>query len=246
MTTIVGLVANARMFLAGDSLASGSGSAVTLKRPKVVHKLVEVESGGQEPLLIGVAGSFRVAQLVSAIEPPPSSSCAGDFEYIAIDLVEAIRQELGNKGAMVKDREEETATMQMLIGYRGCLYEIQADFSVIQVDRSYHAVGSGADFVLGAWYAMRDKPIEYAAWLRVAFDVATHFDVGTRLPVYGLTDSDELLIYRNTADNGLADLLELNQILHGTETEAYAWPKLTKRLGEMIRLRQKEQPNGNS
>ena len=239
MTTIVGLVTNERMFLAGDSLASGPGSAVTLKRPKVVHKLVEVESGGQEPLLIGVAGSFRVAQLVCAIEPPPYSRM-DDFDYIAIDIVEAIRQELSNKGAMVKTQEEETATMQMLIGYRRCLYEIQADFSVIQVHRSYHAVGSGADFVLGAWYAMRDKPIEYAAWLRLAFDVATHFDVGTRLPVYGLSELNELLIYRHTADNGLADLLELNQILHGTETEAYAWPKLTKRLGEMIRLRQKE------
>lgn len=41
-------------------------------------------------------------------------------------------------------------------------------------------------------------------------------------------------------DPHLLDLLELQRIAGGTETEAYAWPKLMTRLSAMIRLRQGE------
>lgn len=39
-------------------------------------------------------------------------------------------------------------------------------------------------------------------------------------------------------DPHLADLLELKQIAHGTEAEAYTWPRLMKRLDELIQARQ--------
>jgi len=39
-------------------------------------------------------------------------------------------------------------------------------------------------------------------------------------------------------DPHLADLLELKQIAQGTEAEAYTWPRLIRRLDEMIRVRQ--------
>lgn len=40
------------------------------------------------------------------------------------------------------------------------------------------------------------------------------------------------------ADAHLADLLELKQIAAGDETEAYTWPRMMRRLDEMIRTRQ--------
>lgn len=42
-----------------------------------------------------------------------------------------------------------------------------------------------------------------------------------------------------TTDPHLADLLELKQIAQGTEAEAYTWPRLMKRLDELIQARQK-------
>lgn len=41
-------------------------------------------------------------------------------------------------------------------------------------------------------------------------------------------------------DPHLLDLLELQHIANGTETEAYAWPKLTRRLQAMVSQRQAE------
>lgn len=40
------------------------------------------------------------------------------------------------------------------------------------------------------------------------------------------------------ADPHLADLLELRTIAQGTEAEAYTWPRLARRLNEMIQQRQ--------
>ena len=45
------------------------------------------------------------------------------------------------------------------------------------------------------------------------------------------------LPYPVRTDAHLSDLLELRAIAAGTDTEAYAWPKLMKRLGEMIAQR---------
>lgn len=45
------------------------------------------------------------------------------------------------------------------------------------------------------------------------------------------------LPYPVRTDAHLSDLLELRTIAAGTQTEAYAWPKLIKRLGEMIAQR---------
>lgn len=42
---------------------------------------------------------------------------------------------------------------------------------------------------------------------------------------------------RAITDVHLSDLLELRAIAAGTETEAYVWPKLIRRLGEMIAQR---------
>ena len=53
------------------------------------------------------------------------------------------------------------------------------------------------------------------------------------------TISDELRPFFPT-DPHLKDLVELRTIAAGTATEAYAWPKLTARLNEMIRFRQGE------
>lgn len=39
MTTIVGLVQEGVICLAADSLASGDGTAITLRRPKIVRKM---------------------------------------------------------------------------------------------------------------------------------------------------------------------------------------------------------------
>lgn len=45
------------------------------------------------------------------------------------------------------------------------------------------------------------------------------------------------LPYPVRTDAHLSDLLELRAIAAGTETEAYVWPKLIRRLGEMIAQR---------
>ena len=51
---------------------------------------------------------------------------------------------------------------------------------------------------------------------------------------------------RAITDAHLSDLLELRAIAAGTQTEAYAWPKLMRRLGEMIAQRAAALAQGSS
>ena len=56
-------------------------------------------------------------------------------------------------------------------------------------------------------------------------------------PVYAPSPTAATSAHLPVDDAHLRDLLELRAIAAGTQTEAYAWPKLMKRLGEMIAQR---------
>lgn len=56
-------------------------------------------------------------------------------------------------------------------------------------------------------------------------------------PVYTPPTTAGTLTVAPTTDAHLRDLLELKAIAAGTQTEAYVWSKLMKRLGEMIAQR---------
>ncbi|HSK39301.1 MAG TPA: hypothetical protein VK943_06005 [Arenibaculum sp.] len=171
MTCIVGLVDDGRVWMGGDS-AGVSGLDITVRAdPKVFRN---------GPFLIGFTSSFRMGQLLNFRLKVPAQEPGTDvFGYMVTVFVEAARDCLKEGGYAQRNNDAETGG-SFLVGYRGRLFSIQSDYQVCEADRSFHAIGCGADYALGAFAASRQLPAEQR--VRLALEVAETFSGGVRAP----------------------------------------------------------------
>jgi ATP-dependent protease HslVU (ClpYQ) peptidase subunit len=132
--------------------------------------------------LIGYTTSFRMGQLLEHyLEVPPQHVDEADSRYMVTKFVEAARKLLKEKGfAKVEANNEKGG--QFLVGYRGTLYSIQSDFQVGQTADGLDAVGSGAEFALGAMKALsKTSPTRR---IKRALEISAHFNMGVCGPFY--------------------------------------------------------------
>jgi ATP-dependent protease HslVU (ClpYQ) peptidase subunit len=132
--------------------------------------------------LIGYTTSFRMGQLLEHyLVVPPQHSDESDSHYMVTKFVEAVRKLLKEKGFTKIEANSEKGG-QFLVGYNGTLYSIQSDFQVGQTSEGLDAVGSGAEFALGAMKAL--SKLSPSRRVKRALEISAHFNMGVCGPFY--------------------------------------------------------------
>ncbi len=127
----------------GSDRQATIGSDVTLlSQPKTIKK-------GE--IVIGICGYVLLLKVLryNFTIPKHEKDLTND-EYINTIFVEKLRKCFkDNNVSTVKDNKEDTKS-GILVAYRGQIYEISCDFSVIKLSKDYYAIGSGRRFAIGA------------------------------------------------------------------------------------------------
>ena len=138
MSCVIGLVDNGRVWMGGDSIAVDSaGWKVSDNSPKVFRR---------ENYVLGVAGSIRLRQLLR-FEALPELR-ADEPERSVEVLVETIREMAEAKKLL--DGAGELPSTGLLVGFAGCLFDVQPNFGVVSPRCGYSAIGVGGPAALGA------------------------------------------------------------------------------------------------
>lgn len=177
MTVIIGIKHGKKVYLAGDSAAVGDGSWSTIADPKVFKV--------DDEMIIGFTGSFRMGQILQYSFTPPARKRNEDaFKYMRTSVVDRLIQVLEEGKSINYEEGKEAYCGNFLIGYRGELYEVQDDFSVLRRALPYAAIGIGEQFALGALHVLfRDKSkIEPQKTILLAMDAVKEFCNGVRAP----------------------------------------------------------------
>jgi len=142
MTCIVGIEKAGRVYLGGDRAGCNRWTCVDAGVCKVFKN---------GPIIAGYSGSFRFGQLLQhAFKVPDQPSDMEVMHYLCVDFIDALRSVLKAKGLSEIDNNVEAISGSALIGYRGGLYELDADFQIRP--RQIASIGSGYVAALGVLY----------------------------------------------------------------------------------------------
>lgn len=168
MTCIVGIAEDGKVYIGGDSLGSNGHNKKEFTRPKVFKN---------GDFILGYTSSYRMGQLLEASFEAPErlTSETDDFKYLINKVIPAIKSCFKTAGYEESKSGVEQGGI-FLIGYKGCLYKIQADYSML--GSSEAATGSGQDFAIGslhtsAEFEMTPKERITAAIEAASFNCAT-------------------------------------------------------------------------
>ena len=145
MTCIVGIEHEGVVYLGADSL---SGNGYTS------DSIAEAKCFRSGDYVIGVAGSWRVMDLVRYLQLPEPPKYA-THRYVTNTLVPIIRKTLlrggiqpGPKGP--HGEADPDSGPSMLLGFRGRLFRIETDYCVLRSKTGYATIGSGEPVALGS------------------------------------------------------------------------------------------------
>lgn len=166
MSVVVGLVDNGEVYMGADSLcASLDGTWV---REDAASK---VARRGQ--FLIGIVGKCRVSDILfgalTAMQAEPDPD-----EYVRWNVVQQIRAALEIGGALKVKDGVESMEAEVLLGGYGRLFHIVSNFGVVE-PKKYHAIGSGAQYALGALHVMDGENWLPSSKLSMAVEAAAAF-----------------------------------------------------------------------
>jgi len=172
MTCIVGFVdKNKNIYLGGDS-AGVSGLDITIRKDPKVFKIGK--------MVMGYTSSFRMGQLLRfKLRIPKQPKRMDDYKYMCTLFIDSVRKCLKDNGYSKVSNNEETIG-EFIVGYKGCLYDINEDLQVGASEESYNVCGCGSHYALGSlatFYSLNPK-------YRVlkALEVAEKFSGGVRRP----------------------------------------------------------------
>lgn len=174
MTCIVGLVADGRVLIGGDS-AGSDGWAVRVRADSKVFRV--------GPYVLGFTTSFRMGQLLRyqlTVNPPDSWDVD---RFMSTTFVDAVRKTLREGGWLkTDDGREQGGTFLVAAGDR--LYTINSDLQIGLDDAGYAAVGSGYLVALGSLHTTQRHTTGLTAEEKVvaALDAAADIASGVRGP----------------------------------------------------------------
>lgn len=172
MTCIIGLVHKDRVYMGGDSMAAASWDMQAVRHPKVFKT-------GE--FIIGYTDSFRMGQLLQYEFAPPGHDSLTPRAYMTSVFPEAVRKLFADKGYLWVENSRESGG-EFIVGYRGALYTVQSDFSVLQYREAFTAVGCGKPYALGAMACM--EALSPKRRIRQALQIAAQFSNGVCAPFY--------------------------------------------------------------
>lgn len=147
MTCISGLVHKGKVWMGGDSAGVSGYFVHPVKAPKVFRN---------GPFLIGVCGSFRVLQLLRYAFRPPEIEADLD-RYMVTTWVDAVRACFKAGGHEAKYEGTDSHHGPFLVGIRGRIFDVQADFQVTESANPFSVVGCGRDYALGSLHTTEGR-----------------------------------------------------------------------------------------
>lgn len=171
MTAISGISINNTVYIGGDS-AGISGLSVTIRSDEKVFT--------NGPFLFGIAGSFRMGNILRyKFKAPKQKPNQTDMAFLVTDFVDCLRGYFMANGFGDKDA---TIGGTFLVGYKGKLYNIDADFQVGIPSTQYDAVGCGSDLALGSLCTTSELDMAPEERIRLSLDAASKFSAGVAPP----------------------------------------------------------------
>lgn len=180
LTCIVGIRAQDRVILGGDSAAIGGGICQAMAGRKVFRR-------GE--YAFGYAGSYRLGQILEhdlQIGVVPAGE--DPLRALVTCVVPALREALRAGGALkVSDGVETMDKAEILVGFRGRLFVIDDCLQVLEPEGSFLAGGKGEGIALGSLSAseelgeIAERPQDAA--LR-ALRAAARFSTSVREPFH--------------------------------------------------------------
>jgi ATP-dependent protease HslVU (ClpYQ) peptidase subunit len=162
VTCIVGLVEGGTVWIGGDSAGVDPWHQLNvIKGPKVFRN-------GQ--MIIGYTSTFRMGQLLEhCLTIPAHHQDVSVDKFMATEFISAVRKCFADNGYIKKTNEREEGGT-FLAAYRGRLFIVQDDLSVIECAEGYATCGSGWMVALGALHAA--KTLQPADRVRAALQAA--------------------------------------------------------------------------
>lgn len=161
--------------MGGDSAAVLGDKLNVIATRKVFHN---------GPYLIGFAGSFRLGQILQYRADLPVPEYDENVEvFMATRFIDAVRQNLRD-GGVIREREKQELGGGFLIGFRGAIYQVEENFTVLRNFDPFAAVGSGAYIALGALHALHfiNSEMDPEARIRLALAASERWCSGVRAP----------------------------------------------------------------
>lgn len=142
MTCIVGLIDNGKVWMGADSAAICGDQIQTIKESKIIKI--------NNQMLIGYSGSIRCGQLLRYKEWLPVY-CDDEtvMQYMCTVFVDHYIQLLKDNYYFENKQEDDYGDC-LLCGIGGRLFQVDCEFQVVEFDKEYAAIGSGAEYALGS------------------------------------------------------------------------------------------------
>jgi ATP-dependent protease HslVU (ClpYQ) peptidase subunit len=178
VTCIVAVKTTDGVLLGGDSLGSNGYSGTPYQAPKVFRLSRQVAAG--------FTSSFRMGQLIQHHVTPPTLH-GNERTWAIAELIPVIRETFKSHGYAHVHNNEECGGV-FLLGIRDRLFLVQGDYSVLETQHPYDAIGSGESYAMGAMHALHGK-LKPRPLLKAALDAASQFAVGVAPPYNFVTTS---------------------------------------------------------
>jgi ATP-dependent protease HslVU (ClpYQ) peptidase subunit len=173
MTCIVGLVDKGTVWLGGDSAGTAGYDYVIRKDKKVFRK---------SQMIFGFTSSFRMGQLIqTSLAIPKHVAKLSDFVYLTTVFIDSVMTCFKEK-AFAEIKDNRMVGGQFLVGYRGKIYDIDADFQIGVPALNYEACGCGEVYAKGAMYAQAKDKLAPKAKITCALAAAAEFSHAVRPP----------------------------------------------------------------
>lgn len=175
MTCIVGLVHNGTVWMGTDSAGSDGVTYIVVKNKKVFRS---------NKMLLGFTSSWRMGQLLqTSLQVPRHQPKVDDFTYLTSTFIDVVLECFKDKTfAKVENNVVEGGTF--LVGYRGHIYMVQDDFSIVESTLPYIACGSGQAHAQGALHALTKTNLSPKVKIIKALEAAAAFNCGVYPPFY--------------------------------------------------------------
>jgi ATP-dependent protease HslVU (ClpYQ) peptidase subunit len=109
-----------------------------------------------EQMILGCAGSVRLSQLLKYVPQFEAYNENDDdvLGWLAVSFTNSIKEAFDQANLTKIENNQAELDGLVLIGIRGRLFYMQPDFSFIESNRTYEAIGSGDEYALGAMFAV--------------------------------------------------------------------------------------------
>lgn len=178
MTCVAGLVDGGKIYFGADSAGVADYDMLIRADEKVFIN---------GPMLFGFCGSFRMGQLLRyALKIPDHPNGVDDARYLSTLFIDAVRC-CFKEGGWARKSEDAESGGHFLVGYKGHIYHIEADYQVGRRVDGFDAIGCGRQIALGSLFSTANTGMKPDRRLALAMNAAERMSAGVRSPFVWLS-----------------------------------------------------------